>query len=103
MMKKRTKKRSEMDTAALRKATKRYDAEFVADDESRPLTAAEREVHRKARKVGRPKLGKGSQVVSLSVEKELLARADAYAKRQGLGRSEMFILGLKELLVANGP
>jgi len=46
------------------------------------------------------KPGKGSQVVSLSVEKELLAQAGAYAKRQGLGRSELFILGLKGLLVA---
>jgi hypothetical protein len=99
-MKKSTKKWSEMNTAELRKATKQYDAEFAADIESKPLTAAQRETHRKARKAGRPKLGKGSQVVSLSVEKALLARADAYAKRRGLGRSEMFILGLKELLVA---
>lgn len=98
-MKRPTKQWSEMDANELRKATKRYDAEFAADVESKPLTAAQREAHRKARKVGRPKLGKGSQVVSLSVEKELLEKADAYAKRQGLGRSEMFILGLKELLV----
>jgi len=99
-MKKKLTKWSEMDTATLRKATKRYDAEFAADADAKPLTAAQRELHRKARRVGRPKLGKGSQVVSLSVEKELLARADAYAKRRGLGRSETFILGLKGLLLA---
>lgn len=100
-MKKVLKKWSEMDTADLRKATRRYDAEFAADVESRPMTAAQRDMHQGARKVGRPKLGKGSKVVSLSVEKDLLARADAYAKRRGLGRSELFILGLKELLAAN--
>jgi len=99
-MKKQNKKWSGMNAAELRNATSQYDAEFAADVESKPLTPAQREIHRKAKKVGRPRHGKGSQVVSLSVEKELLAKADAYAKRRGLGRSEMFILGLKELLIA---
>ncbi len=99
-MKKQTKKWSEMDLAAMRKATRKYDAEFAADAESKPLTAAQRQLHRTARKVGRPRQGKGSQVVSVSVEKQLLKQADAYAKRQGLGRSELFILGLKGLLVS---
>ncbi len=92
---------SEMDASELKSATKQYDAEFAADAESKPLTPMQRAVHRKARKAGRPKLGKGAQIVSLSVEKQLLAKADAYAKRHGLGRSEMFIMGLKGLLVGN--
>ena len=56
-MKKRVTKWSVMDAAALRKATSKYDAEFAADAESKPLTAAQRAAHRKARRVGRPKTG----------------------------------------------
>jgi hypothetical protein len=97
-MSKRAKKWSEMGVDELRTATRQYDEEFAADAESKPLSATQKVTHRQARKVGRPKVGKGSRIVSLSVEKELLARADAYAKRKGLGRSELFILGIKGLL-----
>jgi hypothetical protein len=73
---------------------------------SRPLNAGERArwiaFKKNARKNvgGRPKIGKGSQVISLSVEKQMLKQADAYAKRHGLGRSEMFIKALGGLLGA---
>jgi hypothetical protein len=97
-MSKQAKKWSDMSTAELRKATRQYDEEFAPDAEAKPLSPAQKQIHRQARKVGRPKLGKGSAIVSLSVEKELLARADAYAKREGLGRSELFIRGLKSLI-----
>jgi hypothetical protein len=99
-MKKQNTKWPALSADALRKATQKYDAEFAADAESKPLNAMQRQLHLKAKRVGRPRQGKGSQVVSVSVEKSLLKQADAYAKRQGLGRSELFILGLKELLVS---
>jgi len=59
--------------------------------ESRPLTARERaSLHRAKKKMGRPKLGpRGVKVVALSLERGLLERADAYAKRLGLKRSEL--------------
>lgn len=64
--------------------------------ESKPLTAADRRrFERVKKKLGRPKVGNGARVVSVSVEKELLDSADAFAKRQGIGRSELFVCGLR--------
>jgi len=60
--------------------------------ESRPLTARERREFEQLRRrgsAGRPKLGpQGVKVISLSVERGLLKRADAYAARLGLKRAE---------------
>ena len=70
---------------------------------STPLNARDRERQRKfLSKGGRPKLGKdGVKVISLSVEKALLKRADAYAKRNGLKRSEFFSEALRGMLSRN--
>lgn len=67
--------------------------------ETRPLNAAERKRWAKIKKrLGRPKVGQGVKVISLSVEKGLLERADAYAKRLGLTRAEVVARGLKRVL-----
>jgi hypothetical protein len=73
--------------------------------ESRPLTASEmadwnafRAKALKHRRAGRPKIGKGSAVVSLSIEKDLLKQVDAYAKANGLKRSELLIQGLRSVI-----
>jgi hypothetical protein len=73
--------------------------------ESRPLTARERKDWNafrakalKHRRAGRPKIGKGSAVVSVSIEKGLLKEVDAYAKANGLNRSELFIQGLRSVI-----
>ena len=50
------------------------------------------------RQRGRPKLGKGAEVVAVSIERGLLEQADAYARQHGLGRSEVFVLGIKAVL-----
>lgn len=64
--------------------------------ESKPLTAADRRrFERVKKKLGRPKVGKGARVVSVSVEKALLDSADAFAKREGIGRTELFVRGLR--------
>jgi len=47
---------------------------------------------------GRPKLGKGTKIVSVSVEADLLKAADAYAASQGLKRAELFSQGLRAIL-----
>jgi hypothetical protein len=60
-----------------------------AEDQTR-LTRAGRQLGR-----GRPKLGKGTRIVSVSVEVDLLERADAYARKAGLKRAELFTQGLK--------
>ena len=67
--------------------------------DSRPMNPAERQRwNRIKKKMGRPKIGRGAKVVSLSIEADLLQRIDAYAKRHGLNRSELFIQGVRNLL-----
>jgi hypothetical protein len=67
--------------------------------ESRPLNASERAQWRTfKRKIGRPKVGKGVRVISLSVEKGLLKRADSCAKRLGISRAQLFSRGLEAVL-----
>jgi hypothetical protein len=77
----------------------RYDAPFVALKESKPLSAADRAVLRRARKKGgRPRVGEGANRVLITVERGLLRRADSYAKRKGMSRSELIARGLKSIL-----
>lgn len=62
--------------------------------------ATQARLDRFVKKMGRPKLGKGTRVVSVSVEIDLLERADAYARKAGLKRAELFTQGLKSVLPA---
>jgi hypothetical protein len=67
--------------------------------ETRPLNAAERKLWAKARrKMGRPVVGRGSKVISLSVERGLLDRADALAKRKHVTRAALVAAGLRAVL-----
>jgi hypothetical protein len=76
-----------------------FDREFVP---TAPLTAAMRAQHERAkRKRGRPRIGKGSKDVMISVEKDLLKQADRYAKTHGISRSELFARGVKIFLKAS--
>src|SRR6202045_4612587 len=71
---------------------------------SKPVSATERQAwQRVKKKMGRPKLGaNGVKVIAVSLEKELLKRADAYAKRNKLKRSELITKGI-EALMATKP
>lgn len=72
-------------------------------EETRPLTPAERARWKRVkRKAGRPKVGRGTRVVSVSVERGLLDQADAYAKRHGLKRAQVFAMGLGAVLQGEG-
>jgi hypothetical protein len=74
--------------------------------ETRPLNAKERETwerfrskalaNRKAR--GRPVVGNGAKQVAITVERDLLKRSDAFAKRNNLKRSEVFAAGVNALM-----
>lgn len=76
----------------------RFDAEFVAE-QSRPLNAAERRQWAKARRrPGRPKVGLGAKVISISVERGLLKQADALAKKQRISRAELVAKSLNATL-----
>jgi hypothetical protein len=62
---------------------------------TKPLTPEQRKLWNKAkRKRGRPRVGKGVEVISLSVERDLLRRADRVAKQQGISRAALFARGL---------
>lgn len=83
-------------------ATKEFDREMIVA-ESLPLSAAEREAWAKARrKPGRPRKGAGVKVISVSVERELLSRADLLASALGVSRASLIERGLKAVLSAVG-
>jgi len=67
---------------------------------SKPLTKAQRDKWERAtkKKMGRPKIGAGSVAISLTMEKGLLKRADAYAKSHGLKRAQLIAQALKSVI-----
>src|SRR5437868_12287683 len=72
--------------------------------ETRPLTPAQRKAwqkFRERRRRGRPKIGQGARTVSLTIERGLLRRADALAKREGVSRAQIVARGLEMLLRAS--
>ncbi len=92
----------EMNTEELAEATAEFDRGFVADT-FQPLTPEMRKRWEAAkRRPGRPKNGKGVQVISVSIEKELLARSDALAKKKKISRARLIARGLKAVLAAEG-
>ena len=89
-----------MTPAQLARATAEFDREMVIE-EFRPLTPRERTRWEKARqKLGRPRKGQGAKVVSVSVERGLLARSDALAHKLGIPRAALIERGLKAVLAA---
>ena len=66
---------------------------------SRPLNARERKQWQRFKaKMGRPKIGKGAKTISLTVEKDLLDQADAYAKQHGITRAKLVAQGLQAII-----
>jgi hypothetical protein len=65
---------------------------------SRALNARERAQWRRFKKLGRPRIGDGAKTISLTVERDLLKRADAYAKRHGISRARLIAQGLHAIL-----
>jgi hypothetical protein len=97
---KQTKPYWEMTTAELRKATREFD-DPAYQPPALPQTAEDVAQQCRAKnKGGRPRKGRGAQTVSLTVEKALLARSDAYAKRLGVSRAELVQRGLNAILPA---
>jgi hypothetical protein len=96
-MSKARKPYSQMTTAELAEATRKYDAPFGGWDEFKPLTPKDRALHRKARR-GRPKVGKGAKRVLVTMERTLLKQADDYAKQAGLSRSQLIAQGVQTIL-----
>ena len=47
---------------------------------------------------GRPRVGKGAKRVLVTIERDLLKDADAYAKRRGVSRAALISRGLRAVL-----
>jgi hypothetical protein len=69
-----------------------FDREFVAEEFSAPPPEAKK-VHDKVKR-GRPRIGGGAKRVLVTVERSLLKRADAEAKRRHMSRAEFVATGL---------
>jgi hypothetical protein len=88
--------------AERKKATAEFDREFVADT-FKPLSADQRRKWQRAkRKRGRPTVGNGAKVISVSIERSLLKQSDVLAKELNVSRASLIARGLKAILAANG-
>lgn len=100
--KRRTTPFARMTSDELRAATTEFDREMVAE-EFGPLSGRAKSRWREARRrPGRPRQGQGAKVISVTVERNLLARSDALAKNMGVTRAGMIARGLKAVLAAEG-
>jgi hypothetical protein len=79
-----------------------FDRELVADTFAPPPPAQRERWERAQRKPGRPRKGRGAQVVSVTVERDLLERSDALASKMGLSRAALVSRGLRAMLAAEG-
>ncbi len=84
----------EMNTQELAEATKEFDREMVVDSFREPTPKERAKWERSQRKRGRPRQGLGHKVVAVSIEKGLLKRTDALAKRLGVSRAQLIARGL---------
>ena len=88
----------EMNAEELAEATKEFDEPFVID-KTRPLTPDERRLwNRIKRGRGRPKVGQGAKRVSVSLERGLLKRVTALARKRRISRSKLLAQVLEEAL-----
>jgi hypothetical protein len=96
----RPKYASEMTVEELERLTADLDQEFVAD-KFQPLTPEQRRWWQSVkRKLGRPKRGAGAKVISLTVERNLLAQADRFAKKRHITRAALVDQALRAILKA---
>ena len=97
---KKKKPMTRMTADELADATAEFDCEFVSDEFAPPDSDAVSKWNRAKRKPGRPRQGQGAKVISVSLEKELLARADRLAKRKKVSRASLIARGLRAVLKA---
>jgi hypothetical protein len=93
---------SEMSADDLARATADLDREFVVDTFEPPGATEAARWRRVARKRGRPRVGQGVKVISVSVEKGLLAESDALARSLRVRRATLIARGLRAVLASEG-
>jgi len=79
-------------------------ARDVPLSETRALTPAERKQFRRILKRGRgrPRIGKGAKRINITIEKGLLTRVNAFAKRQNISRARIIAEGLELVMKKAG-
>ena len=93
----------EMNTAELELATAEFDKEFAGETFHEPTPTQRKQLARANRKRGRPRVGAGVQVISVSIEKGLLQAVDNLAKRKKAKRAELISQGLRAILDGRVP
>src|SRR6266852_1723374 len=87
----------EMTTEELREATKEFDEEFVFE-KSRPLTPEEQALWERVKAKGEPaQNGKAEAHIAVRLDKALLDRCTALAKKKRLSRDALIARGLHAL------
>lgn len=100
MSKKPIKPYWEMTPEELQEATKEFDEEFVAD-QAKPLSRQMQIRWQRAKaKSARPDDGPGDKTITVRLEKGLLDRCTALAKKKRISRDALIARGLKALLAA---
>ena len=80
------------------KAVAEFDKEFVFETFGPPPPEAMAQMRRARAKPGRPRIGRGAKVISVSVEKGLLAQSDALARKLKVRRAALIARGLRAVL-----
>ena len=96
---KKNKRFQDMNVAELREATKEFDQDFVFE-RARPLTPKMKAQWTRLKKRGRPPVGLGAAKIRVSVERGLLRKADSFAKRRHVSRSELIAQGIRAVISA---
>ncbi|MBI3465604.1 MAG: hypothetical protein HY000_21505 [Planctomycetes bacterium] len=92
----------QMTTDELRESTKEFDEEFVAD-KARPMDPQMKTRWERAKaKSSRAEDGQGEQTIAVRLEKRLLDRCTALAKKKRISRDALIVRGLRALLAAEG-
>ena len=100
--KKPTKPYWEMTTAELREATKQFDEEFVGD-KARPLSPEMKARWERAKAKGdSAENGDAEAHIAVRLDRMLLERCMALAKKKRLSRDALIARGLRALLAAEG-
>jgi|ERR1019366_3315963 uncharacterized protein (DUF4415 family) len=92
----------EMNTEELREATKEFDEPFVFE-RTKPLTPEMRAMWEAAKAKGEPLAnGTAEKTIAVRLDKDLLERCTALAKKKRLSRDALIARGLRTLLAAEG-
>jgi hypothetical protein len=98
-MKKTTRTRSFDQLSDAEKEAIYQECERVQPDDGVPLNAKDRARHRRAGlPVGRPRIGKGAKRINISMEKDLLKSADAFAQKRKITRARLIAESVKAYL-----